>query len=237
MLTRLLRDGDDARFVLLDVDPDLHASAAELLAHCGEGFERRAAWRGEVEATFERFAASIETMLRQHAGLEPMPWGPALRRFAALVGDDAAWYLVGSGALAVRGIPVAPRDIDLVVAEGDFPEVVRRLGDHLVEPVSESADWIARWFCRAFLGGRVECVAGVPDWVDAPEASDFGPVAWSRRERISWCGLEVAVPPLDLQLAVSRRRGLTERARLIERAIGVLDHRAGSRSTTERGEP
>ncbi len=100
-------------------------------------------------------------MLRQHAGLEPVPWQLALCRFADAVDDD----------------------------------------------------WIARWFCRAFLDGRVECVAGIPEWVDTPEPSDFGPTAWSRRERLEWCGIDVAVPPLDLHLAVARRRGSTMRRR------------------------
>jgi hypothetical protein len=216
----LLRAGDEARFVLSHVDPALHASAAELLVPCAEGFERRVAWRAGVETIFERFAMSIGVMLRQHAELEPMPWPLVLRRFVRVLGGDVDWCLVGSGALAVRGIGVTPRDIDVVVGEDDFEGVAQRLGDHLVEPVSETDDWIARWFCRAFLGGRVECVAGIPDWVDSPAPSDFGPLAWSRRDRIAWCGIEVPVPPLDLQLAVARRRGLVDRAGLIEGVIG-----------------
>ena len=219
MHTSLTRDGAEARFVVADLDPALHASAAELLAPCADGFERRLAWRGEVEATFERFSAVIERMLRQHAGVERMPWQDALRRFVELAGDEVDWYLVGSGALAVRGIAIEPRDLDVVVPEEHFERVVACLRDHLVEPVVETDDWIARWFCRAFLDGRVECVAGVPAWVDAPEPSDFGPTAWSRRERIAWCGIDVAVPPLELQLAVSRRRGMTERAALIEASL------------------
>ena len=221
METQLLRDGDEARFVLVDLDPALHASAAELLARCTEGFERRTPWRGDVEAIFERFEASIETMLRQHGGLEPVPWQQALRRLVLLLNGEADWCLVGSCALAVRGIAAAPRDIDAVVREADFASVAQRLDDHLIEPVSSSDDWIARWFCRAFLSGRVECIAGIPDWVDSPEPSDFGPLAWSRRERVHWCGVEVSVPPLDLQLAVTRRRGLLERARMIEEAMSA----------------
>lgn len=60
----LLRDGDDARFVLVDVDPALHASATEVFAPCAVGFERRAPWRGDVETIFECFEASIEAILR-----------------------------------------------------------------------------------------------------------------------------------------------------------------------------
>lgn len=220
MITSLVRDGAEARFVVTDVDPALRTSAAELLTPCSEGFERRLPWRGEVEATFERFSAAITRMLRQHAGLEPVPWQLALRRFADAVDDDVDWCLVGSGALALRGIAVAPRDIDVVVAEQDFGRVVSHLRDHLVEGVCETDDWIARWFCRAFLDGRVECVAGIAAWVDTPEPSDFGAAAWTRRERLAWSGIDVAVPPLDLQLAVTRRRGLMERAALIEAALG-----------------
>ena len=138
---------------------------------------------------------------------------------ARFVVTDVDWCLVGSCALAVRGIAVAPRDIDVVVAEQDLERVVWRLRDHLVEGVCETEDWIARWFCRAFLDGRVECVAGIPAWVDTPEPSDVGPTAWRRRERLAWCGIDLAVPPLDLQLAVTQRRGLTERAALIEESL------------------
>jgi hypothetical protein len=220
MITSLERDGAEARFVVAELHPALRASASELLTPCPEGFERRSAWSDDTEAIFSRFSAVIMRMLRQHAALEPMPWQQVLRRLSALLGDDVDWCLVGSGALAVRGIAVHPRDIDAVVAERDFERVVSRLQGHLVEGVTETDDWIARWFCRAFLDGRVECVAGIPEWVDAPEPSDFGPAAWSRRERLHWCGIDVAVPPLDLHLAVSRRRGMTERAALIEAALG-----------------
>ena len=123
-----------------------------------------------------------------------MPWQQALRRFTQALGGETDWCLVGSDALAVRGIAITPRDIEAVVQEADFERVAQRLRDHLVEPVSKTDDWIARWFCRAFLGGRVECVAGIPDWLDAPQPSDFGPLAWSRRERIHWSRIERAVP-------------------------------------------
>ena len=45
--------------------------------------------------------------------------------------------------------------------------------------------------------------------------ADFGPTALERSETVTWKGYEINVPPLDLQLAVSERRGLRERADLI----------------------
>jgi hypothetical protein len=124
--------------------------------------------------------------------------------------------LVGSAALAVRGVSVTPHDVDLVVCEDDFDRVNELVAEYLVEPPSASEDWIARFFSRAFIGARVEWVAGVQGWVDARWASDFGPVAESRRESIQWQGLQLRVPPIDLQLAVSMRRGLTDRVQKIE---------------------
>jgi hypothetical protein len=61
---------------------------------------------------------------------------------------------------------------------------------------------------------------GVDETADKPEVSDFGPVAESRLERVDWHGHSIRVPPLDLQLRVSERRGLMDRAALIRRAIG-----------------
>lgn len=55
--------------------------------------------------------------------------------------------------------------------------------------------------------------------MDEPEPVDYGPAAASRLEHVTWRGHRIAVPPLDLQLAVANRRGLADRARLIEAAI------------------
>jgi hypothetical protein len=51
---------------------------------------------------------------------------------------------------------------------------------------------------------------------DHPEPTDFGLVAAGRLQRVRWRTLELRVPPLDLQRAVSARRGLHERVALID---------------------
>jgi hypothetical protein len=53
----------------------------------------------------------------------------------------------------------------------------------------------------------VEWIAGVHDTDEPHEQS---PTA--RLDHVRWRGHDVPVAPLDLQLAVSRRRGLTDRA-------------------------
>jgi hypothetical protein len=52
--------------------------------------------------------------------------------------------------------------------------------------------------------------------VDTPVPTDFGPAAAARLEAATWEDWTIRVPPLDLQRAVSLRRGLTDRVALID---------------------
>ena len=57
----------------------------------------------------------------------------------------------------------------------------------------------------------------VSDSVDSTNVTDFGPIAGSHLEVINWHGKKMRVPPLELQLKVTERRGLTERVEKIRR--------------------
>jgi hypothetical protein len=111
---------------------------------------------------------------------------------------------------------VAPRDIDLIVDGAGAVALGELLAPYLVEPVVRNDGWIAEWWARAFLGARVEWVGDVRSTVDVPEPADFGPVAAGQLEPVTWRGQVMRVPPLHLQLAVARRRGLSDRVRAIE---------------------
>ena len=117
---------------------------------------------------------------------------------------------------------VVPRDIDLVVETGEDAEKLgKALSDWLVEPVQRSEGWVARWFGRAFKAARIEWVGEVEAWVDRPEPSDFGPVA---RRNLRWpVGVEsrYGFHFLELQLRVSERRGLIERANRIRETMAT----------------
>jgi hypothetical protein len=167
-------------------------------------------------AIADRFASTAEQLLRQTACLDPVPWQAALRDAARRL-DDAGvdWWLTGSAALAIRGIDVSPRDIDLVSDAGAVP-TASVFNDALIEPAVAVDGWFCRWFGRAFVGARVEWVGGVTEAADQPHATDFGLVAQAALERVSWHGLTVRVPPLALQRAVSLRRGLINRVRAID---------------------
>jgi hypothetical protein len=149
-------------------------------------------------------------MILQAANVHADPWQKALLALLQRIErQNINWWLVGSAALAVRGLKIVPRDIDLCTDDASAHSLDIMLGDCLIEPVQNVRGWVSNWFGRAFLHTRIEWVGGVDEYLDDDEVTDFGPVAASRKETITWHGYALEVPPLDLQLLVSERRGLT----------------------------
>lgn len=220
MKTYLKKDGATTSFTISDVEPAYHDALRGLYyLPDGDGFSKRyPAETPELDEIFRHFERSAEVMVRQAAGQESVPWEAILERLVALTqGHNVEWCLVGSAALAVRGLDVSPGDVDLVTSEQGAEDLDRLLRDQRIEPLQRSEGWIWRSFGRAFLGGRLEWVGGVNDGADRPEASDYGPTALSRLEVVRWRGIDLKVPPLDLQLAANERRGRAERAGQIRR--------------------
>jgi len=169
--------GDTLRLCLADVGAELEDAAREL------GFERQGAllvrsFAGGSPAVAARFEQCAEAMIRQAARLDPVPWEEALELLATRAAGEE-WLLLGGAALAVRGVDVEPRDIDLVTGTASACEAIAHaLDDVLVEPLGDGG-WLAeRWF-RAFAAARIEC-AGAPH--DAALAEHGETVAWRGHE-------------------------------------------------------
>ncbi|HYK31994.1 MAG TPA: hypothetical protein VEV63_08530 [Streptosporangiaceae bacterium] len=175
-----------------------------------------------LERAMDNFAKYLEPILRQFTKLDPVPWRDALRELCRrTAGQPVDWWLTGSAALAVRGAPIEPGDIDLVCGVSDAIALGELFSDALVEPVAPAAtEWISEWWGRAFCGARVEWIGGPRPWVDEPSPADFGPVAAARLETVAFEDWQLRVPPLDLQRAVNQRRGLQERVAMIDALTG-----------------
>jgi hypothetical protein len=157
-------------------------------------------------------------MLRQAAHLQPVPWRETLHELCRCTsGGELDWWLVGSTALAVRGARIEPGDVDLVCSDAGALGLGMIFADALIEPVvCDSSGPISDYWGRAFLTARLEWIGAPRAGVDAPSPSDFGPIAASRLETVTWEGWQLRVPPLDLQRAASQRRGLSARVALID---------------------
>jgi hypothetical protein len=227
--TELRREQEDA-FVVCTDEEDLQAVLPSLgYAREADGaYVRRFPPSDATPAIYQRFSGCISRLLAHLARREPPPWEESLKRLhGRLAAEGVDWMLGGSAALAIRRVAITPRDIDFVVA--DQTATASALADLLIEPPLRSRGrWIAEWFGRAWDRTRIEWVAETrPDLDDYPRTSDIGRTAVSRAETVEWHGLGFRVPPLDLQLAVARERGLHERVRAIE-ALNRLSVTTGS---------
>jgi hypothetical protein len=216
--TELRRGGDDAFVVRTDVSDFM--AVLPTLAYAQEGdheFVRRFSPSHSAPAIYERFSVAIPGLLAHTARHEPPPWANSLAHLHHLLEEaQVEWMLGGSAALAIRGVEVVPRDVDFTVS--DQAATARALSDWLIEPpIKTSGEWVAEWFGRAWDGTRIEWAAETrPDLDEHDWTSDIGPSAEARAERIEWNGQRFRVPPLDLQIAVTRERGLTDRLAGIE---------------------
>jgi hypothetical protein len=214
-----LRRGRDDAFVVRTTEVDFQAVLPGLAyAREADGeFVRRFSPSKLTPKIYERFSASIAPLLAQASGRELPPWEESLERLhSRLAGPGIEWMLGGSVALAIRGVAITPRDIDFTV--DDQRATASALAELLIEPpIRSHGRWIAEWFGRAWDAMRIEWAAGTRADLDDHEwTSDIGPDAVSRAETIAWRGLSFRVPPLDLQVAVTRERGLKERLAAIE---------------------
>ena len=223
MRTEYRIDGADAWFVFVDLGEAYHEAARGLGCQpVPGGFGRRfAADSPHLARIYDTFARHAEELILQKAGERPVPWERALGDLLGKIeGHDLDWYLVGSAALAVRGLDVAPGDVDLAVDAAGAHRLADLLGDDLIEPLSPTPGWVGEWFGRAFRHACLDWIGGVTALADRPDPSDFGPTAARRLDRVTWRGHELRVPPLDLQLAVTERRRRDDRAALIRQAMG-----------------
>jgi hypothetical protein len=224
--TRRWVEGDTVWFAVSINAPELQFAAPRLLMdyqRVGQEWRRGyPAGTSHLETAWQNFARYIEPVLRQASRLEPVPWRDALAEFCRRTSPRTVdWWLTGSAALALRGAPIEPGDLDLVCGERAAVELGDLFRDVLIEPVTRADEqWISEWWGRAFCRARIEWIGGAKPSADEPAPSDFGPTAASRLETVKFERWTIQVPPLDLQRAVSERRGLTDRVAMIDALAG-----------------
>jgi hypothetical protein len=170
---------------------------------------------------FDRAVANLPQAVRdvvtQRPARAPAGW---LVQFRDLLGRAeqvrVPLAVVGSAALAIRGVDVCPGDIDvLTTLEGADP-LAESYQDVLVFPLFTSPGFGR--FGRALTGGvRVE-------WLGNPARAQEGPwsiaaAAWSIAspfEEIRWENRLLRVPPLELQRAVEVQRQRADRVAAID---------------------
>ncbi len=163
------------------------------------------------------YARHVEEMLSQLARFSPTGWQDALLAFARrMEGGGIFWWLTGSCAACVHGVPLEPHDVDIMIRSTDVNAVADLFSDCIIEPIIDTGGWVTRHFGVVFLHARIDIAADPQPCLDEPEPADCGPYALARLQTVMWKGHAIRVPPLELLVAVNRRRGREERAQLIE---------------------
>lgn len=145
-----------------------------------ESFVRRVAATDDLERVFANFARHLEEMLLHSAALRPVRWGRALDGFVDRVQSSGLGrWRYGSGALAVRGVDIEPRDLDLAV--DDAHHAAALLSDLLVDPPHHQTAGSPTGPAGRFHGALIKCPAGAhPTGASPPHEQEPEPASTSK---------------------------------------------------------
>ncbi|HEV2066220.1 MAG TPA: hypothetical protein VGR08_05245 [Thermomicrobiales bacterium] len=167
----------------------------------------------EGDRFVKRFSSSVEDqdqVARNFPRLAPAmfagqdaDWEAALMTFADCCADAGIeWYVTGSACDAVRGVPITPHDLDLVIHTGDFWRARDAFRPEMVEPfVDNSGTWVVRYF------GRI-CLANVQVDVVADPSRDADAHHY---ETVEWHGSRIKVEPFEVRHRTEIERGRHDR--------------------------
>ena len=120
------------------------------------------------------FSIYANEMFRQAGDFLPIPWDKALTKFIERVnGSKITWWLVGSCAACIRGIPLKPHDIDIMIDSKNVADIHQLFLDCIVEPILDTRGWVTKDFGVIFLHARIDIASDPQSAVDKPAPSDF----------------------------------------------------------------
>lgn len=101
----------------------------------------------------ENFSKYGETAVRQQLKLVPAPWEKALDRLLPemeALGVD--FYLHGSAAMALHGIDITPKDINIIIPNSsDFDKVREHFHKLAIKPFERCDNWLMSGLGEIFL--------------------------------------------------------------------------------------
>ncbi len=185
-----------------------------------------------VRRAYNRWRFVSGLLLEQRYGSAPVPIEAALREISARVlgrleEEGVPYWIGGSTAAYLQGVPVAPHGIALGTSRAGVDAIGAALGESLIEPVAPTRwDGNLRHGARAFVGTlvdgvRVEWAApslaapgvgGAREWSFAP---DRVPTVTIERD-----GRRLRVSRLEFALVRAVERGDLARARAIAARLG-----------------
>lgn len=211
--------GDKILFKVSEIDPKLEPVLKRSFYEMQGDFyykEFPADYR-YIDKVKQFYTDKLEKMLLQQGYFSEVPWESGLEKFIQKTeGKEIDWWLTGSCAACVRGIPLVPHDIDIMVNPKDVERVADIFSDYIIEPIVDSNGWVIKTMGVVFLEVAIDIASGPDPCLDEPVPVDCGPFAEEHLEEIIWRQYTIKVPQIELQLNVNKKRKRFERVKLIE---------------------
>lgn len=165
-----------------------------------------------VAGNFEKHGVeSLEQLLK----IRPAPWEQALAAFIEkLAGTGIRWYIHGSAAMAIWGIDVAPRDLNIIFPDqSDFDRVRQLFLADTIYPLERCEGWLMGGLGGLFIHANIG--------VAFNNASDV-PFDMSQLAEVEWEGRKIAISPLEWLKRDNEHYGRAVRVELIERSVSKM---------------
>ncbi|HOF88735.1 MAG TPA: hypothetical protein PLZ36_11630 [Armatimonadota bacterium] len=162
----------------------------------------------------EIIAGNFEThgveSLAQLLKIRPAPWEQALSAFIEkLAGTGIRWYIHGSAAMAIWGIDVAPRDLNIIFPDlSDFDRVRQLFLAETIYPIELCPGWLMGGLGGVFIHANI----GLAFMNASDVPFDMRPLT-----EVEWMGRTIAISPLEWLKRDNQHYGRAERVELIER--------------------
>lgn len=166
----------------------------------------------DMETIADNFEQHGVESLEQLLKIRPAPWEQALSALIEkLAGTGIRWYIHGSAAMAIWGIDVAPRNLDIIFPDlSDFDRIRQLFLDETIYPIERCEGWI--------MGGLGGLFAHANVSIAFMNATDV-PFNMSPLKEVEWMGKKIAISPLEWLKRDNQNYGRTERVELIERFL------------------
>ena len=166
----------------------------------------------DFEYCADNFTRYGETAIKQQLKILATPWKKALNLFITEINKTGVnWYVHGSTAMALWGIDVAPKDVNIIIPNySDFDKVRNHLYKFAIRPIERCENWLMSGLGEIFM----EAVIGVTF-----HNIELEPYDMKRLGKVIYNGMEVHVSSLEMLRHDNMNYNRPERVKLIEEKI------------------
>lgn len=166
----------------------------------------------DFEYCADNFTKYGETAVKQQLKILAAPWEKALDSFIAEIKKPGVdWYIHGSAAMALWGIDVEPKDVNIIVPNySDFDKVRDHFCKFAIRPIERCENWLMSGYGEIFM----EAVIGIAFHNKELEPYDMGKLG-----KINYKGTEVYVSSLEMLRQDNINYNRLDRVKAIEEKI------------------